>query len=56
MTNNNQIITCKVLSCKFNNNLSNQCKLNEIEINCNCANDKCNCKEKTICNNYQERK
>ena len=32
------------------------CELNEIEVNCDCDNDKCDCKEKTICNSYKERK
>jgi len=50
----NQNIKCLVSKCKFNNNSLNHCNLNEIEINCNCDNEKCNSKEKTICNSYKE--
>ena len=56
MTNNTQNIKCKVFNCKFNNNTLKLCELNEIEVNCDCDNNKCDCKEKTICNSYKKRK
>lgn len=40
MTKDNQNIKCKVFNCNFNNNTLKRCELNEIEINCDCDNDK----------------
>ena len=49
-------IKCTVTKCKFNNNNLEHCELDEIEIGCNCNKENCDCKEKTICNSYKERK
>ncbi len=56
MKKDNQSIKCKVSKCKFNNNSLEHCELDEIEISCDCDKDTCNCKEKTICNSYKEKK
>jgi len=54
MNKNNQNIKCNVSKCKFNNTNDELCELDEIKISCDC--DKCDCKEKTICYSYKERK
>jgi len=56
MKKDKQNIKCNVFKCKFNDNDLTHCKLDEIEISCDCDNNKCDCKEKTICNSYKERK
>jgi len=51
-----QNIKCNVSKCKFNNTQDNFCELDEIKISCDCDSNKCDCKEKTICYSYKERK
>lgn len=56
MKKDNKNIRCYVSKCKFNNIKNEFCELDEIKISCNCENDECDCKEKTICDSYKERK
>lgn len=50
------IINCDVSNCKFNDNNNCKCKLDEINVSCDCKNDECTCKKDTICSSYEERK
>ncbi len=56
MKEDKQNIKCNVSKCKFNNIESEHCELDEIKVSCNCGKDECDCKEKTICDSYIERK
>lgn len=50
---NNQTIKCEVESCKYNDE-EGTCELNEIEVGCDCDNDKCSCTGETICKSFEE--
>lgn len=51
----NQTIKCEVESCKYNNE-EGICDLEEIQVGCNCDNDKCECTDETICQSFKEDK
>lgn len=55
MNDDNLSIKCDVESCKYNNNSSNYCMLNEVKISCTC--NPCDtCKKQTICDSFIKRK
>lgn len=49
----NQTIKCDVESCKYNDE-EGVCNLEEIQVGCNCDNDKCECTDETICQSFKE--
>lgn len=49
----NYSIKCDVTSCVHNNCDANYCKLDEIEVSCNCCDSEVSDKEDTICNSYE---
>lgn len=54
-----QMINCDVFNCKFNDIDNQKCKLDEINISCDCnscKSEKCVCKKDTICSSYEEKK
>lgn len=51
--NNKQTIKCEVESCKYNDE-TGACELDEIQVGCDCDNDKCSCTEETICQSFEE--
>ncbi len=50
---NNQTIKCDVESCKYNDE-EGTCELEEIQVGCDCDNDKCACSEETVCQSFEE--
>ena len=46
-------VKCDVKSCKYND--EKYCGLDELDISCTCDNDKCNCKEETICKSFDKK-
>ncbi len=53
MEKENQKIKCHVESCEFQNQDSEKCTLDEIEVNCNCDPDEATDKDETICNSFK---
>ena len=54
MKKKNQKIKCNVEACKHNDCDNKECQLNEIKVVCSCCNP--NCKDETICDNFEENK
>lgn len=53
MKDNKQTIKCEVESCKYNDE-KGACELDEIQVGCDCDNDKCACTEETVCQSFEE--
>lgn len=47
-----QNIKCDVENCKFNDNSTEMCELDEIKVSCDCNNNEAE-KENTICNSFE---
>ena len=56
MTKKKQNIKCNVESCRHNDCSEKECKLPEIKIGSTCKDNSANCKEDTICDNFEEEK
>lgn len=48
----NQNIKCDVENCKFNDNNTETCELDEIKVSCDCNNNDAE-KENTICKSFE---
>ena len=49
-------IKCNVDTCEYNNKKNTCCELESVAISCTCNNNKCACKEETICSSFKEKK
>ncbi len=49
----NQKIKCDVTNCKYNNDKTSTCNLEEIQVSCNCNACDCETKRETICDDFQ---